>query len=414
MSTQEKSPQWLVFVSVAAFFSFSLLTYLVSGNPKLAVLGVASGFFGFLLKFTGCGFTSSFRNFVSKFDMTNMRNIFMLFFFGIALCQLVPIFFTKPLVSGAAKFTAGPRPIGWALVIGSFIFGAGMQFGSGCASGTFVGIGEGQIKSVIVLLFFIIGSTFASGDLIWEWFTKLPKDGNVDFQLNPIMVLYIVAFLYVCTFLPDFFKFTSTNPNGQFFGMRLLVGEPNPETNEVKSLWKVFGTPFLIALSISIFYLCQGSMIGVTGVFPKVGTGFLSLFGYNATVWKDKSVNIAKGKTLFDEPIFVSDIYIALGAFIATALIGTFGHNQKTSLYEIIQAVAGGLLMGIGAKMSSGCNIGALLSGIVSCNLSGFIWMFSALLGIACVVHVTIYIENQNKKQEYSKDEEVPNKSENL
>jgi uncharacterized membrane protein YedE/YeeE len=49
-------------------------------------------------------------------------------------------------------------PIGLHLLIGSFIFGIGAVLAGGCASGTFVRVGEGYVQSAIGLVFFIVGS----------------------------------------------------------------------------------------------------------------------------------------------------------------------------------------------------------------------------------------------------------------
>jgi branched-subunit amino acid ABC-type transport system permease component len=38
-------------------------------------------------------------------------------------------------------------------------------------------------------------------------------------------------------------------------------------------------------------------------------------------------------------------------------------------------------MMGLGARMSGGCNIGAFLSGISVGNVSGWVWGCAALLG---------------------------------
>ena len=41
----------------------------------------------------------------------------------------------------------------------------------------------------------------------------------------------------------------------------------------------------------------------------------------------------------------------------------------------------GGVLTGIGARLASGCNIGAYLAGIASGSASGWIWGLAALGG---------------------------------
>ena len=51
------------------------------------------------------------------------------------------------------------------------------------------------------------------------------------------------------------------------------------------------------------------------------------------------------------------------------------------SKIELISATIGGLLMGIGARLSFGCNIGAFLGGTASGSLHGWIWFAMAFVG---------------------------------
>ncbi|HCX03258.1 MAG TPA: YeeE/YedE family protein, partial [Clostridiales bacterium] len=48
---------------------------------------------------------------------------------------------------------------------------------------------------------------------------------------------------------------------------------------------------------------------------------------------------------------------------------------------QILGAVIGGLLMGYGARIAFGCNIGALYSGISTLSLSGWIYGIFMFLG---------------------------------
>jgi uncharacterized membrane protein YedE/YeeE len=43
--------------------------------------------------------------------------------------------------------------------------------------------------------------------------------------------------------------------------------------------------------------------------------------------------------------------------------------------------VVGGLLLGYGARLAYGCNIGAYFSGIVSGSLHGWLWLVAAFIG---------------------------------
>lgn len=47
----------------------------------------------------------------------------------------------------------------------------------------------------------------------------------------------------------------------------------------------------------------------------------------------------------------------------------------------LVAAALGGLLMGYGARLAFGCNIGAMFSGIASASLHGWIWFAAAWMG---------------------------------
>jgi len=66
---------------------------------------------------------------------------------ALALFSLV-----SALVTGAGKSTFGPSPMGWHVVIGGLIFGFGMVFAGGCASGSLYKSGEGSMAAWLVVL----------------------------------------------------------------------------------------------------------------------------------------------------------------------------------------------------------------------------------------------------------------------
>ena len=45
------------------------------------------------------------------------------------------------------------------------------------------------------------------------------------------------------------------------------------------------------------------------------------------------------------------------------------------------RALGGGLMLGYGARIAFGCNIGAYFRGLVSTSLPGWLWLLGALLG---------------------------------
>ena len=48
---------------------------------------------------------------------------------------------------------------------------------------------------------------------------------------------------------------------------------------------------------------------------------------------------------------------------------------------QLVAAALGGIMMGIGARLGFGCNIGAFLAGIASGSLHGWIWFVMAMGG---------------------------------
>ena len=50
-------------------------------------------------------------------------------------------------------------------------------------------------------------------------------------------------------------------------------------------------------------------------------------------------------------------------------------------LRSAVAAIVGGLLLGYGARLAYGCNIGAYFSGIASGSLHGWVWLVAAFAG---------------------------------
>jgi uncharacterized membrane protein YedE/YeeE len=47
----------------------------------------------------------------------------------------------------------------------------------------------------------------------------------------------------------------------------------------------------------------------------------------------------------------------------------------------VAASLIGGVLMGVGARLAGGCNIGAYLAGIASGSLHGWLWALAAIAG---------------------------------
>ncbi len=74
---------------------------------------------------------------------------------------------------------------------------------------------------------------------------------------------------------------------------------------------------------------------------------------------------------------------IILGALLASLLAGRFLPAWRVPTRSLVAAIIGGLLLGYGARVAFGCNIGAYFSGIASGSLHGWMWLPAAFAGSA-------------------------------
>jgi hypothetical protein len=70
-----------------------------------------------------------------------------------------------------------------------------------------------------------------------------------------------------------------------------------------------------------------------------------------------------------------------LGALLAASLARQFAPSMKLPMRSLLASVIGGLLLGYGARIAFGCNIGAYFGGIGSTSMHGWLWFASAFLG---------------------------------
>lgn len=406
----EKSPKWLIYVAIGVNLAFALAVFLGSNNWRFGFLFAISGAFGFILKYGGFGFTCTFRSMVTNGDFSQFRDMLLMLFVGNGLCALVShISGLHPLFdpSHSGTFGDSAAPIGVSLVLGAFFFGMGMQLGNGCASGTFVGIGEGFLKAYVVLPFFIMGATVGATDPFYKWWSNLPKT-NGPVQIEFGFVLLILIAIYFLTFVFDFIRIRKQSNDhelyDEFNGMRRLFSiEANQDAGSKgsgKKWYKNVLVDCLLGLILALFYLCDGGMIGVMGVFPKIGMTVLRWCGVKVENWAYFKAFGGLPNNYLNLEIFDSDIFMACGAFLASAIAGNFGKSQKNSIVEYTKGIFGGLLMGLGARMANGCNIGSMTSGITSSSMHGFVWMLMAILGSLLVCQTTRFIEARCKKPE--------------
>jgi uncharacterized protein len=152
---------------------------------------------------------------------------------------------------------------------------------------------------------------------------------------------------------------------------------------------RLFVNPFtyvtgavLLALFNIVTFAATGKGWGVSGVLSYWGAWIIKPIG-DITSWANLSqTTIDAG--FFNSAVSVRNLGIILGALLAVLLASQFKIKKIKSWKQASGAMLGGLLMGLGARIGLGCNIGALFTSIASLSLSG--WVFAAFLFVGAFV----------------------------
>lgn len=372
LSTEKSTlaPQRMGLLVAGILVAVLLVLAYREGAWRLATLGLVGLFAGLSLYHASFGFTAAWRRFVLERRSNGLRaQIVMLgfasliFFPALAAGQI----FGQP--AGGYVF-----PVGFALVIGAFLFGIGMQLGGGCGSGTLFTIGGGSVRMVVTLAFFILGSTLATAwaDHWFAWPKWPPVSIITHFGLGPALagMLAGLAGLYLLVAQVERHRHGSATSIFQ------------PRTQWLSGPWAlVLGAIALALVNIATLAL-SGWPWGITGAFALWGAKLYAVVGGEPQSWVFfQGQQDALNRSVFADVTSVMDFAIILGAMMAAMLQGKFRPGFAIPIRSLAAAIIGGLLLGIGARLGTGCNIGAFFSGTVSGSLHGWVWLVFAFLG---------------------------------
>ena len=269
-------------------------------------------------------------------------------------------------------------PIGVGVAAGAFIFGLGMQLGGGCASGTLFSVGGGSTRMLITLFFFIIGSVIGTAHM--GWWTAQPAFPATSIVTTMGPWAALAASLALFGAIAWITTVAERKRHGQ------LVDETKPARGPrwLTGPWPlVAGAVGLAVVNIATLTI-GGRPWGVTSAFALWGAKWFAALGVDVASWSywtaPAQAAALKSSVLMDVTS-VMDFGIILGALLAAILAGKFAPVWKISGPSLAAAVIGGLLLGYGARIAYGCNIGAYFSGIASGSLHGWLWLVAAFAG---------------------------------
>jgi uncharacterized membrane protein YedE/YeeE len=341
-------------------------------QAALALVGVL---FGVTLYHASFGFASAYRQLLVHRDGRGvLAQVFML--------ALATVLFAPVLGSGIAR--GAVAPVALQAVVGATLFGVGMQLGSGCACGTLYAIGGGSTLMLLTLVSFSAGSFLGSlTPATWQQLPKLQPISLLELwgwrgTLLQLLMLVLIALALWLWQRPRLQQSEGFWP--QWRWRSLFVGP-----------WSTLSGALALALLAALTLLLAGRPWGVTWGFTLWAAKVAQHLGWDpgsSAIWQQERYASALRGSLLSDTTSVMNIGIVLGAAAAAALAGRFGLRRPASKRAVAAALIGGLIMGYGAWLSYGCNVGAYFGGIASSSLHGWLWIVFAFIGTAAGVRL--------------------------
>lgn len=357
---------------------------------------------------------------------------------------------TAAVVKVLGVNTFHPHPMGWHIIIGGAIFGFGIVFTGGCASGSLYKSGEGNLGSMLVVLsisfsqaiYVTLGgwlnklvpaswaASAAAKDMPSElsvtqgWFDQFMagyvwdlKGGQLSEQLgfhglfsgafigNALLgailpSIAVMIFLYFIAYRKGYLR-------------RYKIAAPHPG-DHLRGIWSMI----VSSRNTAIAGLCLGVLAGMhmwaTGALREhyeifnfgellADMGHTSGLSIQDTVfdpgyWYITTQEAQWGAWLLDKsgvqmmdniffglengipnPVLNAPGWMSIGIILGAAVIALIRREFKwkvPSLETAVFALIGGALMGLGARLALGCNIGAFFATVTNGDMSG--WVFLA------------------------------------
>ncbi len=361
----------VILAAGAAAVALAVLAAL-QGGTRVALTVLIGVFAGLSLYHAAFGFSATWRRLIAERRSVGVRA--QLAMLGATMLVSFPLLgFGEVFGQPATGFV---NPVGLALGIGALIFGVGMQLAGGCGSGTLYTAGGGSVRMLLALAFFIAGSLFATADpLGWMRWPALPPMSLIE-VLGPWKALAVALALMSVTY-----ALLLRLENSAHGAVMPLVERSLQVRSWLVGPWPLIAGALALACVNILTLLVVGRPWGITTAFALWGAKIATTAGLDLSDWPYWRDDPSLTASVFADVTSVMDFGVMIGALLASGLAGKFRPQWKVPLPSLLAAAVGGLLMGVGARMGTGCNIGAFFSGLVSGSLHGLVWLLFAVAG---------------------------------
>ncbi len=340
----------LPLLALVIFTSYDPIRWVALG----AMLGAILHHFNF-------GFTRAYQQLIAERRTLGVRAI-------LALLAISSVLFF-PTLAAYEHLQGFYRPISIGLLIGSMLFGIGMALSGTCTSGMLNRLGQLNAQAPFVLLGLVIGGLTAAA--YYDFWLQLPAlapvsllslgwAGGLSLQLGFIGVVYFYLLRLERHWHQQAAPLVGAHP--WWWAVQLLS----------------------VGALLTLIYLHKPWSIAT--VFPYLGIQVHDLLPealFEWAFWDYASLMSGQlERAPLDEPVFLMAAGVVLGSLLVTLLKPERAVvRPRITLPSLLRATSGGVLMGFGALISYGCNIGALFSGTASGSLHGWLWLLGSLGG---------------------------------
>jgi hypothetical protein len=272
-----------------------------------------------------------------------------------------------PLLGQYPELQAALGPPSISLIVGAFVFGAAMQVADGCGSGTLYKAGLGFPLNMAILPFFALGSFLGSVHLQgWLSLGQIEPIGFVQSWGVTVALLVTGGLLLGLAAL-----------------MRLWVGSGKAWFSK-RWVWGAVLLALFATLNLVLagqpwgvvygFGLWAGKLVTAAGLFDPTANAF----------WSQASNAKHLTESVLLDVTSITNIGILAGALWVSTKKSSSSQNTAQPALTAKQWAVGltaGLVMGYSSRLAFGCNVGAMLSGISTGSVHGWIWLPLAFAG---------------------------------
>ncbi len=361
--------RFVTFFALATLITLGLLGSLADWRLQLLLLlGMA---LGATLNYFVFGFSSAWRRCILQQRTAGIRaQIVMLM---LALVLFSPLLWLGNF--GEQSFQGIVRPAGLSVILGAFLFGIGMQLAANCSSGTLNRIGQLEPLSFIsfVMLFVggVIGAYWYDSWSYWPALASFSLTQHFGW-LGLVLSLVVLGLIY---------RWMTRCEQQHCQNIEPIVSRHQAWWWHSSPLLKAGVLLALLNFAILIISGQPWSLASVFTLWSLKLSDSLAL-GLDWQFWQIAGLYQQRmAQSLLSDVVSLTTIGVILGSLWITLLAPRNRAPIQRNLKQAGLYAIGGFLMGFGATLSYGCNVGAFFSGIASGSLHGWLWIVFAVFG---------------------------------